>query len=174
MYRKSLLVIAALACLTSPLRAQVDPELSVGISELCTVCNDVIRCERDARLDGPEIVVYNLLEDTVWQQIATIWDYLIQFISPKTDDVRAMVIYELKTAGTATPRVIPDQEATVDAATLSIRMPDDIEVDQTTGRWWRELPGGEEQELGRCTLLDFTAGRELLEELNPGAAGDDL
>jgi len=171
MLRRSLALLAAFACCAGPLQAQPDPELTVGISEVCTVCNDVIRCERDAGVDGPEVVVYNLLEDTIWQQIATIWDYLVQLISPITEDQRAMTIYELATADTGAPQVIPDQEATVDATTLSIRMPDGVEIDQKTGRWLRNLPNGDEQALGQCALLDFTAGRDLLEKLSPPGNG---
>jgi len=163
--RVALVLGSLLAAGAAP--AQVEPDLEVGVSELCTTCNDVIRCERAPGLDGPEIVVYNLLEDDIWQQIATIWDYLVQFISPKTDDVRAMVIYELATADAASPRIIRDQQATVDAATLTIRLPGGLEIDQKTGRWQRSGAGNEAQELGRCTLLEFAAGRSLIEKLIP-------
>jgi hypothetical protein len=58
-----------LAGCPGPPATPVDVDLQVGISELCTACNDVIRCERDA--DAPDVavpalVIYNLLEDMVW------------------------------------------------------------------------------------------------------------
>ena len=166
----SLLVVwPVLASAQSP----ADQDLRVGISELCTVCNDVVRCERDdSAPDGPPVVVYNLLEDDIWQQMATIWDYLIQFISTKTDDVRAMTIYELQSPDDPAPRVITAQEATVDGAALSIRLPGDTVIDQRTGRWFQIRADGGELELGRCELLEFAAGRDLLKTLKTIPQGE--
>jgi hypothetical protein len=170
-FRFTLSLFALIA--VSATAAQEDLERAVGISELCTVCNDVVRCERsaDASVDGPPLVIYNLLEDSFWQQIATIWDYLVQYISPKTDDVRAMTVYEFASVDSKTPRVIPDQQATVDAATLTIRLPDS-QIDQVSGRWLRAGPGGVELMLGQCELLDFAAGRALLAGLSVNEPGD--
>ncbi len=166
--RHALLIATTALCLIGSAQAQVDPDLRVGVSELCTVCNDVVRCERsEAATDGPPLVIYNLLEDTFWQQIATIWDYLVQFISPKTDDLRAMTIYELDDRNSLQARVITEQEATVDAATLTIRLPADTQIDQRDGRWWRTGADGSEIELGQCELLDFSDGRDLLASLKP-------
>jgi len=147
--------------------APVDLDLKVGISEVCTTCNDVIRCDRDvdAAENIPAVVVYNLLEDTFWQQIATIWDYLIQFISPKTDDVRAMTIYELQTPDVDRPRVIAEQEALVDAETRRVAVPGGW-IDQRSGAWHLAASGGSERQVGNCQLLDFSAGQDLLNNLN--------
>lgn len=155
-----LLAVAPLAPASEPVTA----DMAVGVSELCTTCNDVIRCERTAG-DGPPIVVYNLLEDGFWAQIATIWDYLVQFISPKTEDIRDMTVYELTAAGSGPVTVNRGLEATVDAQARIIRVPGS-QIDQRSGRWYSVSASGDETELGRCELLEFAAGREFITSLN--------
>jgi len=144
-----------------------DEPMAVGISELCTTCNDVIRCRADAdATDGPPMVVYNLLEDTFWQQVATIWDYLVQFIDPVTEDVRAMTVYTFDDPAGRGPAVSPGQQATVDAVAKRIALADGY-IDMRSGNWFRGS-GDAATRRGRCELLDYAAGQELIAGLRTG------
>ncbi len=146
---------------------ETDFDLKIMISELCTTCNDVLRCEQSAdRPAGelPPIVVYNLLEDSVWAQIATIWEYLIQNIRPKIQDERAMTIYAVEAADSGSAQVITDQQAIVDAVNRRVLVPGAY-VDQRDGRWYQLDAADQASPIGQCELLGFQAGRELLASL---------
>lgn len=60
------------------------------------MCVEVLRCEGAGRR-----TVYVLDEKSAWAQIATIGDYLVQSVRPKTEDFRALTIYELGADGRA-------------------------------------------------------------------------
>lgn len=151
---------------SGPPPAPVEVELRAGVSEFCTTCNDVIVCERadvDTAADLPPVIVYNLLPDTFWQQVATIWDWLIQWIKPITIDVRAMTAYELDSLDNGEPRVVPGQQATVNGPERRIAVPGGY-IDQVSGDWYRSGTDGDRR-VGQCELLKFVDGLALLRRL---------
>ena len=60
---------------------------AINVSEICTTCKDVIRCTRDPGSPVPAypVVVYYLHPHTSWEQVVTIWEYLIRFGKPKQE-----------------------------------------------------------------------------------------
>jgi hypothetical protein len=87
--------LVLVAC-ARPGTPQVQGPLAIEIGELCTVCVEVLRYEGAGRR-----TVYVLDEKSAWAQIATIGDYLVQSVRPKTEDFRALTIYELGADGRA-------------------------------------------------------------------------
>ena len=76
-------LLLALSACSRPATPRVEGPLVVDISELCTQCIETLACEGDGRR-----TTYVLDEKSFWAQIATIWDYLIQHVRPKTEDFR--------------------------------------------------------------------------------------
>jgi hypothetical protein len=66
-------------------------ELRIRINLLCTTCDDFLQCRASDSTDS--FTLYRLREKSFWAQIATIWDYLIQSVHPKTSDRRPLTVY---------------------------------------------------------------------------------
>jgi hypothetical protein len=133
-------------------QAQDSPP-AINVSEICTTCQDVIRCTRDEGSTVPAypVVVYYLHPHTTWEQIVTIWEYLIRFGKPKQQDTRELTVYEFTAPDGAPARVRGRQSAELDAVKLTIQMPD-ARIDRATGAWWVGS-GSSAQPAGYCRLL---------------------
>jgi len=126
-------------------------ELHIRINLLCTTCDDFLRCTRTADAGSERYLLYRLREKSFWAQIATIWDYLVQWLRRKTSDERPMTVYlndgdvrsVLDIAGTAR----------VDAAVGLISLPDSS-IDMRNGDW-RDLRG---ELQGRCKTMPRREG----------------
>jgi len=174
------LVLAA--CDRGPVALPAE-SLQIRINLLCTTCDDFLRCERRADVeaalgtDSPQIYrIYRLREKSFWAQIATIWDYLVQWLQRKTSDERPLTVY----LNDGDERSILDisGSARVDAAVGLISLPDSS-IDMRNGDW-RDLRG---ESQGRCTTLPrregyawvrALLGRELSTTAMPGASGGEL
>ena len=156
--------------------------LQIRINLLCTTCDDFLRCERrvdvevDLGTDSPQIYrIYRLREKTFWAQIATIWDYLVQWLQRKTSDERPLTVY--LNDGDARSMLDISGSARVDAAVGLISLPDSS-IDMRNGEW-RDLRG---ESQGRCTTLPrregyawvrALLGRELPTTATPTVSGGD-
>lgn len=146
--------------------------LQIRINLLCTTCDDFLRCERSADVDRPAVYrIYRLREKSFWAQIATIWDYLVQWLQRKTSDQRPLTVY-LNEGETKRVLELPGV-ARVDAVAGLISLPDSS-IDMRQGEW-RDLRG---ELQGRCASLPrrqgyawvrALLGREL--PVNAGAGG---
>lgn len=158
---KSGALLAALLVLgaCSPRAERIPAEqLQIRINLLCTTCDDFLRCS--ASPESEEFVLYRLREKSFWAQIATIWDYLIQSVRPKTADSRPLTIYAQSTLdGSTTRRVLLDESRTradmakVDMVTGLITLPDSL-IDMRNGEW--RDPQGEI--LGSCSTMSRREG----------------
>lgn len=167
------------ACDRGPIALPAE-SLQIRINLLCTTCDDFLRCERRADLeaalgtDSPQIYrIYRLREKTFWAQIATIWDYLVQWLRRKTSDERPLTVY--LNDGDSRSIVDTAGSARVDAAVGLISLPDSS-IDMRNGEW-RDLRG---ELQGRCATLPrregyawvrALLGRELSATAMPGASG---
>lgn len=148
--------------------------LQIRINLLCTTCDDFLRCSHSADAARSELYrIYRLREKSFWAQIATIWDYLVQWVHRKTRDQRPLVVY-LNDGEVRRVLELPG-EATVDAAVGMISLPDSS-IDMRNGDW-RNLRG---ELQGRCSTLPRREGyawvrgmlgRELPMRALPDAAG---
>lgn len=128
----------------APLPAE---SLQIRINLLCTTCDDFLRCERTADAGRDEVYrLYRLREKSFWAQIATIWDYLVQWVRRKTSDTRPLTIYE--NDGRQQRIALEEGRARIDAAAGLITLPDSS-IDMRTAEW-RDQTG---ESLGRCTAL---------------------
>lgn len=132
------------ACTPAP-RALPPEQMSIRINLLCTTCDDFVRCRRP---DAPEntFTLYRLREQGFWRQVATIWDYLIQRIRPKTAHVRPLTVYAQQ--GERRAQLTDSGQARVDVVTGLITVPEG-DIDLRDGRW-RDRAG---ETLGRCNSL---------------------
>jgi len=132
--------------------------LQIRINLLCTTCDDFLRCER--RVDGAATLgtdptqtyrIYRLREKSFWAQIATIWDYLVQWLRRKTSDERPLTVY----LNDGDVRSVLDiaGSARVDAAVGLISLPDSS-IDMRNGDW-RDLRG---ELQGRCKTMPRREG----------------
>lgn len=140
--------------------------LVIRVNVFCTTCDDFFRCESPATDDG--FVLYRLRAKSFWAQIATIWDYLIAQIRPKTSDRRPLTIYEQRLG---IKRVLhAEGKAEVDLVAASIRLPE-ARIDMRQGVWL-DAAG---QPQGQCASLPRREGyafvRELLGRALPSGAG---
>jgi hypothetical protein len=136
---------------------------AINVSELCTTCDDVIRCTVAAGASAPvaTVTVYHLHKKSFWGQVATIWDYFIQIWKPQTSDERVLTIFDLTSADAMPSRVQDGLEAMLDANAMTITVPGAV-ISRTTGNW--TLADG--TTLGRCELLrPAAAGYRLLNRL---------
>jgi hypothetical protein len=107
--------------------------LQIRINLLCSTCDDFLRCDASGlSQEADSYLLYRLREKSVWAQIATIWDYLIQLFRRKTTDVRPLSIYENQ--GETRRIATPEAEARVDAAAAIIQLPDST-IDMRNGEW---------------------------------------
>ena len=89
-------------------------ELRIRINLLCTTCDDFLQCRASDSTDS--FTLYRLREKSFWAQIATIWDYLIQSVHPKTSDRRPLTVYVEQNS----QRRVLTAEATARAAAVTL------------------------------------------------------
>ena len=134
-----LLLVSLLGACGRPGGHTTSNDLVIPINLRCTTCDDFIRCTRqdaptNAATARPDNTVYRLKEKTFWAQIATIADYLLQFVRDKTMDERPLAIYR----ETGTVRTIEHDRAwraQVDILAARITLPDHS-IDQRFGAWY--------------------------------------
>ena len=152
--RAAALVLACLLALggCGPAAVPLPPEsLQIRINLLCSTCDDFLRCERSASAGGERYVLYRLREKSFWAQVATIRDYLLQWLRRKTADTRPLTIYE--NDGGARRVLLAEGRARVDAATGLISLPD-ASIDMRNGGW-RSRDGTLQ---GQCATLKRREG----------------
>jgi hypothetical protein len=157
--RITALLSLSLAILSGVVAAQgtAAPKLAIPINLRCTTCDDFIRCTPSPPSGEPR-VVYRLKEKTFWAQVATIGDYLIQWIRPKTSDERPLARYVGEPAGR---RIETDARwrARIDSEAALIELPDS-RIDQRNGTW-TDLQGAVR---GQCVALERRDGYALVRE----------
>lgn len=160
--------VALLALLCLPTVQAQDSAPAINVSEICTTCKDVIRCTRDEGSTVPAypVVVYYLHPHTTWEQIVTIWEYLIRFGKAKQQDTRELTVYEFADPDGAPARVRAQQSAGLDAVKQTIGM-QDARIDRATGDWWVGS-GPAAQRAGSCRLLPPVDGFAFLRSNPPG------
>lgn len=131
-------------------------ELAIEINDLCTTCVDFLRCEADAAA-GDAMTLYVLEQKSFMAQIATIWQYLVQYINPRKTDQRGVMVW---TASGDGPPTSSTGQAEQDLVTFEIRLPG-ARIDQYTGAWY----GAGDTRLGSCRVLTRAEGRDLLASL---------
>lgn len=131
----------------------IDESYAIKFNLYCTTCDDFLQCrpETDRSAASDNYTLYRLQAKSAWGQIATIWDYLIARIRPKTSDNRPLSIYE-DVNGQKRLR-IEGAEARVDLKMATIVMPD-ARIDMRDGRWY-SVGGGA---LGRCEAMTRREG----------------
>lgn len=163
--RRSSIPTLTLVCLLSacarPDTPRVERPLAIDIPELCTVCVEVLRCEGTARRTA-----YVMDEKDAWAQIATIWDYMKMFFTPKVEDFRDLTVYELAADWRTPVSVRRDLEVRLDVWNRRVELPDSVVV-QKTGEWLSLDGTG----LGRCTLLARGPDRQFKRALEAASAG---
>lgn len=150
----SLLLLAGCGSTVTPLPSD---QLLIRINLLCTTCDDFIRCRRLSDADD-SYTLYRLREQSFWAQIATIWDYLIQRIRPKTAHTRPITVYAL--SGGLRRVVSQEGSARVDAALGRITLPEG-RIDMRDGRWFAADEGLQ----GRCEPFNRREGYAWVREL---------
>lgn len=149
----------------TPLPAET---LQIRINLLCTTCDDFLRCTRAEDASRGDLYrIYRLREKSFWAQIATIWDYLVQWIHRKTTDTRPLTVY--LNDGDQRRVLNEEAQARVDAVAGLISLPDSS-IDMRDGHW-RDPQGAT---IGQCVTLPRREGyawvRMLLGRQLPEAA----
>jgi hypothetical protein len=147
-----LVLLALSACGRAP--QPVPPEsLVIRINILCTTCDEFLRCEDPGK--PAESRVYRLREKSFWAQVATIWDYLVQWIRRKTTDARPVTLYLER--GDVRTRIDLERAAQLDlvAGRLSV---DDTTIDLRDGTW--RATNGEPR--GTCVQMPRREGYALV------------
>jgi len=131
-------------------------QLTIKINLLCTTCDDFLRCTTTESTAEDPAVLYRLREKSFWAQIATIWDYLIQWAQRKTSDSRPLTVYHDEPGSS---RILLDNaRARVDSVSGLITLPA-ATIDMRSGAWLR---AGEQ--VGSCVALPRRAGYAWLRE----------
>jgi len=161
----SLTRAAAAALLVALLAGCARPEpqaagLAIPVNPLCTVCDDFLRCEA-AGAGQDDYRVLHLQNKTFVAQLATILDFLLQYVRERKEDVRPLAIY-FSAGGPARTGV----EAVTDLVRHRIAVPDGW-IDQADGAWH----GSDGAVLGQCRVLPLPEGRELVKNLRAAAPG---
>lgn len=157
-----LLVLVALAggCARAPAPA-VSGSLAIDVSELCTRCVEVLKCEGEAvgRL-------YVLAQKSAWGQIATIGDYFLQYIRPKSEDFRDVRVYDSRAEP---PRLLESRRrgARLDVMARRIELPEGV-VAQKDGTWLDAA----DRPKGICTHVPRGEDRALAKRLAVSAITD--
>lgn len=150
----------------------VDSAPAINVSEICTTCQDVIRCTRDPGSPVPAypVVVYYLHPHGTWEQIVTIWDYLIRFGKPKQEDTRELTVYEFTAPDGRPAQIRGGQAAALSAVTMTIDVPG-ARIDRISGQWSvADAPGATElRTAGSCTLLPVADGFAFLRSMAPSS-----
>jgi hypothetical protein len=139
-----LLPIGAIGCARQPPPMAAE-QLQIKINLLCTTCDDFLQCTPSGRSTESEFQLYRLREKSFFAQIATISDYLIQWIHPKTNDRRPLTVYREESGVSRV--LVADATATVDLVTALITLPDST-IDMRDGNW---LIAGESA--GHCQAM---------------------
>lgn len=127
---------------------------SIHLNVYCTTCDDFIRCQSGAE----EYTLYRLRAKTFWAQIATIWDYLIARIRPKTTDTRPLTVY--LASGERKELLRDGLSARIDLAASILVLPD-ARIAMQAGEW--RTVTGEPQ--GRCVTLPRRDGYAFVREV---------
>jgi hypothetical protein len=139
-------------------RAGAASQLAIPINLRCTTCDDFIRCTPTSPSSADPVIVYRLKEKTFWAQIATIGDYFIQWLRPKTTDQRPLARY----VGEPRDRRIETDEswrAQIDGPAALITLPDS-RIDQRDGIW-TDLRGAPR---GACRAMKRRDGFAMVRE----------
>ena len=152
----ALMLLLSLGC--APKSQPIPTErLQIKINLLCTTCDDFLQCTATGQSASAGFTLYRLREKSFFAQIATIWDYLIQWASRKTSDRRPLTIY---VEDNGAPRVlVSDSVAKVDMVTGLIMLPDST-IDMRDGNW---IVAGESA--GHCRALVRRDGYRWLRSL---------
>lgn len=122
--------VAGCARQPSPIPAE---QLQIKINLLCTTCDDFLQCRKTSESIESDFTLYRLREKSFFAQIATIWDYLVQWAHRKTDDRRPLTVY-VEQRGVSRV-LVSDATARVDLVTGLITLPDST-IDMRDGRWF--------------------------------------
>jgi hypothetical protein len=167
-----LLLVSLLGACGRPGGHTPSKDLAIPINLRCTTCDDFIRCTRqdaptNTATGRPDNMVYRLKEKTFWAQIATIADYLLQFVRDKTLDERPLAIYR-ETGAVRTIEYDRAWRAQIDMTAARITLPDHS-IDQRTGAWYSSAG----QNVGHCQALPRREGYALVREFlgKPALAG---
>lgn len=120
-------------------------QLQIKINLLCTTCDDFLQCTASGQSIDSGFKLYRLREKSFFAQIATIWDYLIQWVRFKTADERPLTVYTEENGVRRT--VVEGAEARVDMVSGLITLPDST-IDMRNGSW---IVSGEEA--GQCRTM---------------------
>lgn len=160
-----LLPLLAIGCARQqpPIPAE---QLQIKINLLCTTCDDFLKCTTTGESVESDFRLYRLREKSFFAQVATIWDYLIQWIHQKTDDRRPLTIYLAQ--GGVSRVLVPAATARVDLVTGFVTLPDST-IDMRDGNW---LVAGES--VGQCRAMARRDGYRWLRSLlnKPLPTGD--
>jgi hypothetical protein len=107
----------------------------------------------------PAFDLYQLKPKGVMAQLATVWEFLIQFFYTRTEDFRPLAVYAQR-AGQTEPlsrTATTAGEARTDLTANRIHLPEGW-IDQVTGEW--HAP--DDSTRGSCRLLKPAEGRELI------------
>lgn len=160
--KAALLMLAALAggCARPPAQGVSGP-FAIDVSELCTRCVEVLKCE------GEDVGrIYVLAEKSAWGQIATIGDYFLQYLRPKSEDFRDVRVYDSRAEP---PRLLESRRrgARLDVMARRIELPEGV-VAQKDGTW---LDAAGESK-GACTHVPRGEDRALAKRLAVSAITD--
>lgn len=138
-------------------------DLAIPINLKCTTCDDFIRCiasaaTADSSSGRTPSTVYRLREKTFWAQIATIGDYLVQFLREKTSDERPFAVY-VDHGAARSIEYDPEARARIDAVAATITLRQET-VDQRSGAW----RGAGGAPLGQCAAMPRKQGYALVRE----------
>ena len=137
-------LVASTACTRSP-EPLPRETLAIRINILCTTCDEFLRCAAAPTADT-DLRVYRLREKSFWAQVATIWDYLVQWIRRKTTDARPLSLYVERDGRRSITD--PPSMAQLDFVAGRIGL-HDSNVDMRDGTW-TSLSG---EPLGRCEQM---------------------
>lgn len=138
-----------------------DAQLLIPVNALCADCTTFVRCDAgsgNAAVFDPTFDLYELQPKGTLGQIATIWAYLVERVSPRTVDRRPLVSYQQR-AGTIQAfdrRVNHSLTVETDLVRHRIQVPDGW-IDQSTGGWH----GTDGALRGHCRILSREEGREV-------------
>jgi hypothetical protein len=155
---RALAALAAVALLAACTPKPADLKLAIPVNALCTTCDDFLRCEAAGATDG-SFQLLHLENKTFLAQVATIWDFLVQAIRERKEDIRPLAIYS--SAGGPARR---GANAVTDLIQHRINIPDGW-IDQANGEWH----GTDGLVKGQCTLLPLPEGRELVKKMRAAA-----
>lgn len=137
-----------------------DEGLVVPVNALCANCTTYVRCDAgsgNAAVFDPTFDLYELQPKSTLGQIATIWEFLVERVSPRKVDTRPMVMYQQRAGAIQAfdRRVTRDLTVDTDLVQHRIQVPDGW-IDQATGEW----RGTDGALRGHCRILTREEGRE--------------